>query len=112
MPDARMFAVLAVLAGCGAQPAPQFMGAQRHDIQLEGYDFAVFQKGGQAEVIRLGYLTRAQRDRVPALMIVAVERTTGCSVVDKGRGPWRSPRLVGDTGEARFQLHCGMPATE
>ena len=31
-------------------------------MTLEGIRFAVFQRGSQAEVIRLGYLTRRQRE--------------------------------------------------
>lgn len=94
------------LAACGASPAPQFFGAERHDITLEGYRFAVLQKGSYAEVIRLGYLTMAQRKAVPALMVEAAERTTGCRVRGPASGRMRSPSLPGDTGEARFELDC------
>lgn len=94
------------LAGCGASPAPQFFGADRHEITLEGYRFTVFQKGEYAEVIRLGYLTRAERAPVPALMIEAAERTTQCRVTGPAAGRMRSPSLPGDTGEARFALNC------
>ncbi|WP_339108166.1 hypothetical protein [Thioclava sp. GXIMD4216] len=94
------------LAGCGAQPAPQFFGAERHDITLEGIRFVVFDRGGDAEVIRLGYLRLRERDRVPALMRQAVEVSTGCKVAGPSTGPLRSPSLPGDTGEARFRLQC------
>jgi len=95
-----------LLAACGASPAPQFFGATQHDITLEGYQFAVLQKGEYAEVIRLGYLTREQRRAVPPLMIEAAERTTGCRVLGPAMGVMRSPSLPGDTGEARFELSC------
>ena len=95
-----------LLAACGASPAPQFFGAERYDITLEGYRFAVLQKGEFAEVIRLGYLTREQRRAVPPLMIEAAERTTGCRVIGPAMGAMRSPSLPGDTGEARFELTC------
>ncbi|MDF1621487.1 hypothetical protein [Pseudothioclava nitratireducens] len=98
--------IVILLAACGAQPAPQFFGAERHEVTLQGIDFVVFQKGDQAEVIRLGYLSRAARDAVPPLMIEAAERTTRCRVAGPAAGPFRSPSLPGDTGEARFQLAC------
>ncbi|HEY0212404.1 MAG TPA: hypothetical protein VGC40_02305 [Paenirhodobacter sp.] len=95
-----------MLAGCGASPAPQFFGAERHDITLQGYRFVVFQQEEAAEVIRLGYLTTRQRDAVPALMILAAEQTTGCKVLGPHKRFGRSPSLPGDTGEARFELKC------
>ncbi|RWR12013.1 hypothetical protein [Paenirhodobacter populi] len=95
-----------LLAGCGASPAPQFFGAERHEVTLDGYRFVVFHKEDMAEVVRLGYLTPRQRDPVPALMVVAAERATGCRVLGPLRGLARSPSLPGDTGEARFELKC------
>ncbi len=99
----RVFLILILfLAGC-ASPAPGFIGAKRQDVTLEGIRFAVFQRGSQAEVIRLGYLTRAQRAKVPGLMAQAAAQATGCGVVPNSL---RS-RIPGDTGEARFTLDCG-----
>lgn len=103
---AALIGGLALLAACGASPAPQFFGAERSDITLDGYDFAVFQKGTYAEVIRLGYLTRAERAAVPTLMAEAAERVSGCRVIGPARGRMRSPSLPGDSGEARFELDC------
>ncbi|SOC16444.1 hypothetical protein [Rhodobacter maris] len=105
------FAVLmpltvALLCGCAASPAPVFFGAARQEVMLEGYRFAVYLKEGRAEVVRLGYLPRAARDRVPALMVRAAETASGCRVRGPARGIWRSPSLPGDTGEARFELEC------
>ncbi|TNF11547.1 MAG: hypothetical protein EP320_14465 [Rhodobacteraceae bacterium] len=99
-------AALLALASCGASPAPQFFGATRHDLRLDGIDFVVFVKGERAEVIRMGYLRRAARDRVPALMIRAAQEASGCVVAGPAGGLHRSPSLPGDTGEARFQLVC------
>lgn len=101
-----IFLSLFSLVGCTASPAPQFFGATRHDVVLEGYRFTVFHKGDHAEVVRLGYLSRAERDAVPALMIRAAEQATGCAVAGPASGLWRSPSLPGDTGEARFALSC------
>lgn len=93
---------LLFLAACGASPAPQFFGAARHQITLGGIDFVVFQKDDRAEVVRLGYLSRARRAPVPALMEQAIARTTGCRAVPGSM----VTGLPGDTGEARFDLVC------
>ena len=95
-------ALLFLLAACGAQPAPQFFGATRSEITLEGIDFVVFRKEDRAEVIRMGYLTLAERAPVPRLMEEAVRRTTGCTPVPGSM----VTGLPGDTGEARFRLDC------
>lgn len=98
---------LCLLAACGAQPAPQFFGAERHDLALDGIAFAVFLKDDYAEVIRLGgYLPLSERDRVPALMKEAAEQVAGCPVAGPARGFYASPSLPGDTGEARFRMAC------
>lgn len=97
---------LLLLGACGASPAPMFFGAIRHEVELSGYRFVVFEKSERAEVVRLGYLTPHQRHPVPALMIRAAEVTTGCRVLGPATGLWRSPSLPGDTGEARFDLDC------
>ncbi|GEK70906.1 hypothetical protein [Paracoccus denitrificans] len=89
------------LSAC-ASPAPQFFGAVRHDITLEGIRFVVLHDGSRAEVIRLGYLGRRARAPVPDLMAIAAERTTGCTVIANSL---RS-RIPGDTGEARLSLRC------
>jgi ribosomal protein S14 len=97
---------LALLCGCDASPAPVFFGAARHDVTLQGYRFTVLVKGDHAEVIRLGYLRRAERNAVPPLMIAAAEQASGCKVTGPATGLYRSPALPGDTGEARFRLKC------
>ncbi len=88
-----------ILAAC-ASPAPGYFGAQRHDITLDGIQFAVFQKENEAEVIRLGYLTRKQRADVPNLMMQAAARTTGCTAIPNSM----VTKIPGDTGEARISL--------
>lgn len=98
----KRLAPLLLLAACGASPAPQFFGAARHEITLRGINFVVFHKDDMAEVVRMGYLTRAARAPVPALMAEAAERTTGCHVVEGSM----ATGLPGDTGEARFRLTC------
>ncbi|MCX8508704.1 MAG: hypothetical protein ORN49_07500 [Rhodobacteraceae bacterium] len=98
----RVIPCLFLLASCSASPAPQFFGADRYAVTKGGIDFVVFQKDERAEVVRLGYLTRAQRAPVPDLMVEAAEETTGCKVVPGSM----ITGLPGDTGEARFRLSC------
>jgi len=93
--------LILALAAC-ASPAPEFFGATRHEITLSGIDFVVWQDGERAEVTRLGYLGRAGRAAVPALMLTAVETVTGCRVRP---GSVRTG-IPGDTGEARMSLDC------
>jgi hypothetical protein len=80
---------LTLLAACGASPAPQFFGATRTEVTKGGINFVVFQKEDHAEVVRLGYLTRAQRAPVQGLMAEAVEEATGCAV----RPDWTARRV-------------------
>jgi hypothetical protein len=99
------FLALAALASC-ASPAPEFFGAARHEVTLEGIRFVVLHKGNAAEVIRMGYLPLAERAPVPALMVRAVEQTTGCRVLPGSV----VTGLPGDTGEARMRLACASAA--
>lgn len=95
------FMLLVLLSAC-ASPSPRYFNATRHDITLQGIHFAVFHRENSAEVIRLGYLSRRERDIVPGLMVEAAEKTTGCTAI---RNSLRS-RIPGDTGEARISLQC------
>lgn len=94
--------LLACLAAC-ASPAPEFFGTNRQELREGGIDFVVFWSASRAEVVRMGYLARAERPAVPALMIRAAERATGCRVIPGSV----VTGLPGDTGEARFDLDCG-----
>lgn len=100
---------LCLLAGCASGVAPAFFGAERHDLTLEGHKFAVYLKEDHAEVFRLGYLSRAERDAIPPLMERAAEQASGCAIAGPAAGIYRSPSLPGDTGEARFRLKCKKP---
>jgi hypothetical protein len=88
---------LLFLAAC-ASPAPEFMGATRTDVNLDGRDYAVFQKGERVEVIRLGYAKRGAHQDIRATMIELIPRVTGCSL--------RDSTLQGDSGEMRGSLDC------
>ncbi|WP_245873073.1 hypothetical protein [Albidovulum inexpectatum] len=91
-----------LFTGACVSPAPDFFGAERHDLTLDGIDFVVYHKGSEVEVVRMNYLPRAQRAHVPALMRQVAERATGCRVVPNSM----RTRLPGDTGVARFDLDC------
>lgn len=89
---------LIFLAACGASPAPEFMGATRTDVNLDGRDYTVFQKGERVEVIRLGYAKRGEHQEIRATMIELIPRVTGCKL--------REATLQGDSGEMRGSLDC------
>ncbi|MBA3910855.1 MAG: hypothetical protein C0524_13510 [Rhodobacter sp.] len=89
---------LIFLAACGASAAPEFFGAQRSDITVNGRDYTVFQKGERVEVIRLGYATRGDHQAIRATMIDLIPRVTGCKL--------RETTLTGDSGEMRGSLDC------
>ncbi|WP_374397697.1 hypothetical protein [Tabrizicola sp.] len=89
---------LLFLAACGASPAPEFLGATRTDVNLDGRDYTVFQKGERVEVIRLGYAHRGEHQEIRATMIELIPRVTGCKL--------RDSTLTGDSGEMRGSLDC------
>ncbi len=86
------------IAACGASPAPEFFGATRTDVTVNGRDYTVFQKGERVEVIRLAYATRGQHQEIRATMIELIPRVTGCKL--------RESTLQGDSGEMRGSLDC------
>jgi hypothetical protein len=77
---------------------PEFFGATRTDVTLNGRDYTVFQKGERVEVIRLGYATRGEHQEIRATMIELIPRVTGCKL--------RESTLQGDSGEMRGSLDC------
>lgn len=85
------------LAAC-ASAAPEFMGAARTDVTVNGRDYTVFQKAERVEVIRLGYARRGEHQEIRATMITLIPRVTGCSL--------RESTLQGDSGEMRGSLDC------
>lgn len=96
------FVFLSLLLVACASPAPDFFDAARHEVRRGGIDFVVFHKGSAAEVVRLGYLTRAGRAPVPRLMEEAAAAATGCRVIANSM----RTKIPGDTGVARFDLDC------
>ena len=86
------------LAGCAASPAPEFMGATRSDITVNGRAYTVWQRGERVEVIRHGYARRGQHQEIRATMIGLIPQVTGCAL--------RPATLTGDSGEMRGSLDC------
>lgn len=97
----KVFALLLLLSAC-ASPAPDMFGAGRSEVTRGGINFVVHHKGSEAEVVRMGYLTRAERAPVPRFMEEAAEAATGCRVIPNSM----ITRIPGDTGVARFSLDC------
>jgi len=93
----KALAALLLLAAC-ASPAPEFTGAARSDVTVNGRDYAVFQKGERVAVIRLGFAGRGEHQEIRATMIGLIPAVTGCSL--------RQTSLRGDSGEMRGSLNC------
>ncbi|MFN4155193.1 MAG: hypothetical protein ACK4HF_11100 [Paracoccaceae bacterium] len=90
--------LLLLLSACGAQPAPQFFGAQRTDVSRDGRGYTVYQKGEAVEIIRLGYARRSEHQAIRATMISLIPEVTGCRLIESS--------LQGDSGEMRGRLRC------
>jgi hypothetical protein len=86
------------LAACGAQPTPTMWGAVRSDVTRDGRHYAVFQKGNQVEIIRLGYAKRGEHQAIRATMINLIQEVTGCRLAET--------TLQGDSGEMRGRVSC------
>lgn len=89
---------LFLLAACGAQPAPEFLGATRTDVSRAGRSYTVYQKGNRVEVIRLGYARRGEHQAIRSTMIALVPEVTGCA--------WIESSVRGDSGEMRGSVRC------
>ena len=97
----RALALLLLLCAC-ATPSPRMMGSVRHDIRLQGMDFAVFHKDDRAEVVRLDFVARPSVASIRPLMEQAAQQATGCRVI-----PFSGTSVVSrDTGVASFDLDC------
>ncbi|MFI0396851.1 hypothetical protein [Paracoccus jiaweipingae] len=97
----RSFALILLLAAC-AWPDPDYMGVAGRPVTLDGIRFTVFHRDQQVQVIRHGYLTRAQRAPVQALMMRAAAQATGCRVLPDSL----TTKIPGDTGVADLRVDC------
>ena len=89
---------LILLAACGAQPAPEFLGAKRTDVSRDGRQYTVFHTEKRVEVIRLGPAKNGQQQAIRAQMIALIPQVTGCTLVES--------TLQGDSGEMRGSIRC------
>jgi hypothetical protein len=98
MPRSIAPLLVAVLLGCGAQPAPEFFGAKRSEVSRDGRSNVVFHTDKRVEVVRLGYAPRWTHQAIRATMIDLIPEVTGCKLVDS--------TLQGDSGEMRGSIRC------
>ena len=93
----RLLPVLAVLCAC-ASPSPQFFGAKRQEVVVDGRQFTVFQDQNRVQVVRHGYARPAARRDIPDQMMRAVLQATGCAPQEAS--------FQGDSGEMRGRVKC------
>ncbi len=87
-----------MLSSCGPSPAPEFFGASRRDVSVEGRTYTVFFTERRVEVIRLGQARRGEHQAIRAAMVGLIEPTTGCKLIPSS--------LQGDSGEMRGSIRC------
>lgn len=93
----RLLPALALLCAC-ASPSPQFFGASRSDVTIDGRSFTVFREDTRVQVIRHGYARAAARPDIPEQMLRAVAQATGCTPIESS--------FQGDSGERRGRIRC------
>lgn len=93
----RLLPALALLCAC-ASPSPQFFGATRSDVTIDGRSFTVFREDTRVQVIRHGYARASARPDIPAQMLRAVAQATGCTPIETS--------FQGDSGERRGRIRC------
>jgi len=90
----RWILLLVLLAACANSPSPRMAGAQSVSLRLDGRDFTIWRKGQYFEIVRYGWVDKADRPRVEETMLATVEKVTGCKA--------RVQR--GDSGEIHGRL--------
>lgn len=94
----RAILTLIFLTACGAQPAPEFFNATRHEAVRDGRRYVLYQTPTRVEVIRLGYATAGEHRDIRATMIALIPEVTGCRLVARS--------ITGDSGEMRGTIRC------
>jgi hypothetical protein len=75
------------------------LGANHSVVALGGYNFAVWHKGDQVEIIRQGFAPPRDQARLKPLMEQAAREVTGCAL--------RPSSIEGDSGVMRARMDCG-----
>ena len=91
-------ALSAVLAAC-ASPSPQLMSGVKHQAEVSGSQFTIWQKGDRVEIYRTSREWMPHLSEVMAKATVAVVRVTGCEV--------RKGSMAGDAALMKARLACG-----
>lgn len=94
---ARALLVALLLSACDS-PSPEFFGATKTAVTIDGRAFTVFRDGNRVQVIRHGYAGPRERRAIPGQMLRAVEQATGCRA--------QSESFQGDSGERRGRITC------
>jgi hypothetical protein len=96
------FALALGLAACADSPSPRFTGVDPVPVTLDGRDYRVWARpqgrGGEVQVVRLGYARRGAHDPLVPAMIAAAEQVTGCTVA--------RATVSGDTGVINARYRC------
>lgn len=90
--------LLLLLAACASSPAPEFIGAERHEVVRDGRSYVLYRRGDRVEVIRLGHAGRGEHDAIRLAMVALIGEVTGCRP--------RAGTLTGDSGEIRGRIAC------
>jgi len=91
-----------LLAGCMATPGMLYRGLDPAVVSVEGREYRVWMRragrGGQVQVVRMGYVPRHAHGGIQAAMVAAAEQVTGCDVV--------LASVEGDTGVINARIRC------
>ncbi len=91
-------ALVAGLSAC-ASPSPRMMGGQKHEIEVAGSRFVIWQKADSVEIYRTSMEMMPHLSEVMSKAAIAVTRTTGCKI--------RKGSLAGDAALMTAKLACG-----
>ena len=91
-----------VMTGCATSPGRLYLGLEPVVVSVEGREYRVWARrsgrGGQVQVVRMGYVPRHRHGGIQAAMVGAAEQATGCSVVPAS--------VEGDTGVINARVRC------
>lgn len=91
-------ALLLLSAAACSTPHPSFLDAARHEVDVGGSRFVIYEKQGWVEVYRTSFERLPPRDAVFARARQAIEQATNCRVVPGS--------LTGDVALMRARLDC------